>query len=319
MALGEAQLYGHAEIQQSASAEVYAKVIIQQPSEELYGHAEIRNIDSAELYGQGVIRQSISAELYAHEVIRNIDFAELYAHAIIRNIGSAETYGHTIIRQLTSIELYAHAIIRNIGSAEVYGHGIIRNIGSAETYFHLVVRNIGSADLPGQLWVRWPPRLWTNRRYINGVIDLDEKLLGDAKLEYVIEGVMEDIQGYLENADLSYSSWTNITLIPLQILRATTYGVVAALYARHTQTFKSRVIQSITPVRPTVIGDTEKAMNYWEGRLNEMLELYVAAQGGLVMDSSTADEEPVFSMADIPEEAVSEYTPWHRWLGQRDG
>ena len=175
-----------------------------------------------------------------------------------------------------------------------------------------------SAELLMKFWVRWPPRFWTNRRYINGVIDLDEKLLGDATLEYVIEGVMEDIQGYLENADLSYSSWTNITLIPLQILRATTYGVVAALYARHTQTFKSRVIQSITPVRPTVIGDTEKAMNYWEGRLNEMLELYVASQGGLVMDSSTADEEPIFTMDDIPEE-VTGYMPWRRWLGQRDG
>ena len=318
MADGSQELYGHAEVQQPSSVELYAKVLVQQPSEELYAHAIIRNIDSTEAYGHAIIRHPASVELYAHAIIRNIDSAEAYIHLVIRNIDSAEAYGHTIIRQLTSIEIYAHAIIRNIGSAEVYGHGIIRNIGSAEAYGTAEIRQTRTLEIPGQLWVRWPPRFWTNRRYINGVIDLDEKLLGDAVLEYVIEGVMEDIQGYLENADLDYASWTNITLIPIQILRATTYGVVAALYARHTQTFKSRVIQSISPVSPTVIGDTEKAMNYWESRLNEMLELYVASQGGLVMDTSTADEEPIFTMADIPEE-VSGYVPWQTWAGQRDG
>jgi hypothetical protein len=318
MADGSQELYGHAEVQQPSSVELYAKVLVQQPSEELYAHTIIRNTGSAEAYGHAEIRQLTSVEIYAHAIIRNIDSAEAYVHLVVRNIGSAEAYGTAEIRQETSVELYAHAIIRNIDSAEAYGHGIIRNIGSAETYGTAEIRQTRTLDLPGQLWVRWPPRFWTNRRYINGVIDLDEKLLGDAVLEYVIEGVMEDIQGYLENADLAYSSWTNITLIPIQILRATTYGVVAALYARHTQTFKSRVIQSIAPVTPTVIGDTEKAMNYWENRLNEMLELYVSSQGGLVMDTSTADEEPIFTMADIPEE-VSGYVPWQTWAGQRDG
>ncbi len=318
MADGSQELYGHAEVQQPSSVELYAKVLVQQPSEELYAHAIIRNIGSAELYGTADLRQSTSLEVYGHAIIRNIDSAEVYGHGIIRNISSAELYGTAEIRQETSVDLYAHAIIRNIDSAEVYVHLVVRNIGSAELYGTAEIRQTRTLELPGQLWVRWPPRFWTNRRYINGVIDLDEKLLGDAVLEYVIEGVMEDIQGYLENADLDYATWLNITLIPIQILRATTYGVVAALYARHTQTFKSRVIQSISPVTPTVIGDTEKAMNYWEGRLNEMLELYVASQGGLVMDSSTADEEPIFTMADIPEE-VSGYVPWQTWVGQRDG
>ncbi|KKL22786.1 hypothetical protein LCGC14_2431920, partial [marine sediment metagenome] len=191
-------------------------ILFEYSAEDLYAHLVVRNIGTA--------------DLYAHLVIKNIGSAETYGHGIIRNIGSAEAYGHGIIRNIGSAEAYGHGIIRNIGSAEAYGHGIIRNIGSAELYGHAVIRQTRTLELPGQLWVRWPPRFWTNRRYINGVIDLDEKLLGDAVLEYVIEGVMEDIQGYLENADLAYSSWTNITLIPIQILRAATYGVVAALY-----------------------------------------------------------------------------------------
>lgn len=174
-----------------------------------------------------------------------------------------------------------------------------------------------SLNLPAIFWARWPTRLWTTRRYINGVIDLDEKLEGDAILEYVIEGVMEDIQGYLENNGLDHSSWTSIEQIPVQILRATTYGTVAALYARHTQTFRSQVIPSITPVTVTVIGDAEKAMNYWDDRMNEMLEFYVSSQGGLVMESSTEDEEPIFSMEDIPEE-ITEYVSWREWLQRRN-
>jgi len=128
---------------------------------------------------------------------------------------------------------------------------------------------------------------------------------------------MEDTQGYLDNAGLSYSEWTDITLVPVQILRAVTYGTVAALYARHTQTFRSQVIPSITPVTVTVIGDAEKAMNYWEDRMNQMLEFYVTSQGGDVMLTSTLDEEPIFSMEDIPEE-VTEFVSWRIWLQERD-
>jgi len=185
-----------------------------------------------------------------------------------------------------------------------------------DLYCKSTIRHTATLELPAIFWTRFPRRLWTNRRYVNGVIELDEKLLGDAILEYVIEGVMEDTQGYLDNAGLSYSEWTNITLVPVQILRAVTYGTVAALYARHTQTFRSQVIPSVTPVTVTVIGDAEKAMNYWEDRMNQMLEFYVTSQGGDVMLTSTLDEEPVFSMEDIPEE-VTEYVSWRVWLQQR--
>jgi hypothetical protein len=198
---------------------------------------------------------------------------------------------------------------------ELLGKAVI--IHWEDLYCKSIIRHTTTLNLPAIFWTRLPRRLWTNRRYINGVIELDEKLLGDAILEYVIEGVMEDTQGYLDNAGLSYSEWTNITLVPVQILRAVTYGTVAALYARHTLTFRSQVIPSVTPVTVTVIGDAEKAMNYWEDRMNQMLEFYVTSQGGDVMLTSTPDEEPVFSMEDIPEE-VTEFVSWRLWLQERD-
>ena len=128
--ISSAELYGHAIIRNIGSAEAYAKVLIQQPSEELYGHAIIRNISSTEVYGHAEIKQETSAELYAHAIIKNIGSAELYAHAIIKNIGSAELYCHVVIQD--TAELYGHGIIKNIGAAQEYGHGIIRNIGSAD-------------------------------------------------------------------------------------------------------------------------------------------------------------------------------------------
>jgi len=188
--------------------------------------------------------------------------------------------------------------------------------GSAELLGNVIVRNIGSAELPSIFWVRHPYRLWTNRRYLNGVVELTELLIGNAILEYVIEGVMQDIQSYLINAGLDYSGWTNIVLTPKLIRRATTYGTVAALYARRAKTFATRVIPTMAPVTLTAIGDEERAMNHWHDKMNQMLEFYVTSQGGDVMITSTPDEEPIFSTEDIPPE-LTDFTPWYQWLLRR--
>ena len=190
--------------------------------------------------------------------------------------------------------------------------------GSQDLYAHAeIIRQTMFSELPGQLWVRHPYWLWTDRRYLNGVIELDEKLIGNAILEYVIEGVMQDLKCHLIDNNLDYE-WDSIVDTPKLIRRATTYGVVAALYARKAQTFTSRVIPVMAPVTVTVIGDDERAMNHWVDKMNNALELYISAQGGLVMDSSTADEEAVFSMADIPT-TITEYTSWHEFLLLRGG
>ncbi|GAH68526.1 unnamed protein product, partial [marine sediment metagenome] len=235
-------------------------------------------------------------------IIRHSDTAELLGNGIIRHTDTQELVARCAICHSATKDLDANVVI--LHWEDLYGKSIIRHTATP-------------LNLPAIFWARWPRRLWTSRRYINGVIELDEKLLGDASLEYVIEGVMEDTQGYLDNAGLSYSEWTDITLVPVQILRAVTYGTVAALYARHTRTFRSQVIPSVTPVTVTVIGDAEKAMNYWEDRMNQMLEFYVTSQGGDIMLTSTPDEEPVFSMEDIPEE-VTEFVSWRIWLQRRN-
>jgi len=260
------------------------------------------NTGSTDLYGHAVIRQESSAELYGYAIIKNIGSVEAYGHVIIQNIGSAELYGHVIIRHSSSKDLYAKVnIVHWVDLA-----GII------------TIRHIATLNLPSIFWVRHPYRLWTNRRYLNGVIQLNETLLGNAILEYVIEGVMQDIKCQLINNDLDYSEWDDIVDTPKLIRRATTYGVVAALYARKARTFSSRVIPVMTPVTVTVMGDDERAMNHWVDKMNNALELYVSAQGGLLMDSSTADEEPVFSMDDIPP-LLTDYTPWYEWLMKTRG
>ncbi|KKN05151.1 hypothetical protein LCGC14_1090240 [marine sediment metagenome] len=172
-----------------------------------------------------------------------------------------------------------------------------------------------SLTLSSRLAVRQVYPLWTNRRIINGVVTHTENLMGDAKLEVVIEGVMDDIRVWCDSEELSYATWTDIDTVPRAILRATTYGVVAALYARHSKTFQGRVIPTLAPVTVTVTGDDEKAMQYWMGKMETMLDLYLTAEEGARIWVSTADEEPVFTMADIPDAGTSrDLTDWREWL-----
>lgn len=175
----------------------------------------------------------------------------------------------------------------------------------------------GNASLSSRLAVRPVYPLWTNRRFVYGVVQEDENLIGDADLELVIEGVMDDIKVWCNAQDVSYVTWTNLNTVPIAIKRATTYGTVAALYSRRTNTFQSRVIPSVQPVTITVKGDAEKAMNHWENRYKEMLELYMTAEGGARLVVSTADEEPVFSMADIPSGSdPRNVLSWMEWVAE---
>ena len=158
----------------------------------------------------------------------------------------------------------------------------------------------------------WP--WWTSRALVSGVIAASEKLIGDAPFEFIMEGVMDDIKVWCAANDVAYASWTDLPSTPLALKRATTYGVVAALYARNTQTFQGRVVPTLAPVTVTVVGDDEKAMRHWMSKMDAMLELYLSAQGAARFWVSTADEEPVFTMDDIPEAGTDrELTSWHDW------
>lgn len=180
-----------------------------------------------------------------------------------------------------------------------------------------------SSSVHGAFAVRpvWP--YWTNRRLINGVVDEPEKLMGDAKLEIVIEGVMVDLQVWCDAEDVTYSGWTNFDTVPKAIKRATTYATVAALYARRTKTFRSRAIPTVAPVTVTVRGEDEEAMRFWEDKSKTMLELYLSAKGAARLWVSTADEEPVFSMADIPtskrySDKSSDVPSWHAFILEQE-
>lgn len=151
-------------------------------------------------------------------------------------------------------------------------------------------------DLPVTLAVRHSTWLWTNKRYIEGVISGIP--VSDPILEYIIEGVMVDIQGELVNNNLTYD-WDDISEVPKLIKRATTYGVVASLYARGY--FDNRLMVTIRPRGLTVLKeDRDGGMDYWENRMQIMLNLYISSMPSTSLWVDTWDEEPVFTMDDIP-------------------
>jgi hypothetical protein len=172
----------------------------------------------------------------------------------------------------------------------------------------------GSRALKCRFSVRPDYPLWTNRKIINGVVSGSEDLIGDAILEDVIGGVMDDIRVWADaNSVSDIGTWTSLGMVPIAIMRATTYGVVAALYARKTRTFQGKVIPTVAPVAIHVMGDEEKAMRYWIDKQKEMLNLYYAIISGARVLTSTADQEPVFSMNDIVPPPSNDVA-WQDWL-----
>lgn len=171
-----------------------------------------------------------------------------------------------------------------------------------------------SRSLKSKFAVRPDYPFWTNRKIINGVVSGTEDLIGDANLEDVISGVMDDIRVWAEaNSIAIIDDWVSLSETPTAIRRATTYGVVAALYARKTRTFAGKVIPTVAPVAIHVMGDEEKAMRYWIDKEKEMLNLYYAFIGGARVRVSTITEEPVFTMNDIVPPPTGD-VEWYDWL-----
>ena len=257
-----------------------------------------------------------SVELFGEFVVRHSATVNLPTEFTVRQIASADLKGIVTIRHSTAAELKGIAVIRQTGiPLNLFAKFIAQP--NEDLFAEFTIRHSTSQDLHAYFYVRHPYWLWTTRRYLNGVVSLSETLIGDAKLEYVIEGVMEDIQGFFIANNITYSAWTDITTVPTLIRRATTYGTVAALFARNSRTFRSRVIPTSAPITVTTIGDDERAMQHWETKMDEALENYLVAQRSTRIWVSTADEEPIFSMADIPTSAEDEIE-WHQWLQQRN-
>ena len=277
-----------------------------------------RYSSSVSLLVKTVIRNKGSADLLEALIVRNKDSAELLAMGIIRHSASRDLSAQLIVRQPGFRDLMAKVMPRRSASKALFA--VFEPIPNEDLKAESIIRHSTTKMLHADFYIRFPYRFWTNRRYLNGVVSAAETLIGDAVLEFIIEGVMDDIKTWLlANQIQTYTAWTTIENVPITIRRACTYGVVASLYARYTKTFTSRVIPSVAPVTVTVKADEREAMEHWEEKYEQMLDRYLAYTQTGRLFSTTSDEEPVFTMADMPPGAGTTLQEWHKWYNQVEG
>jgi hypothetical protein len=158
-----------------------------------------------------------------------------------------------------------------------------------------------AAEVKADLAVRSPYPLWTNRHYVNGILEANELTLPDPLLESIIVGVMNNVKTWLlANVDEGFQKWTDISLVPRAIIRATTFGVAASVYSRKIYApMKTRAVLRTSPIDVKVLSNIEVAMEYWEGRMNEALDHYYSMMESRVV-VTTSSEEPMFTMDDLP-------------------
>lgn len=304
---------------------------------ELPGEFIIRHADSVEFLGgfDGQVTEDLPAEFIA----RQSDFEDLLGQFIVQYDGFAELVGHfegqaslnlsskLIVRYSAWVKLSGEFITRHkddedlpggfiprrSASVELHGQFISRQADSVELLGKYIIRHTDFAELLGSfdgqatrslfaVFVSRPPYpFWTNRRWVNGVIELSEAGIPDAFLEGIIVSVMDDVKTWLiANEVGQYSSWIDISKTPMAIRRATTYGVVASLYARNVFGPRARYVVKAAPVDVKVLTTNETAMEYWEGMMIRVLEFYLSAQDLDRLWIDTLREDPVFSMEDIP-------------------
>ena len=246
-----------------------------------------------------MIRRSASQDLLAEFSVQQPASADLLGEFISRQPGSAELLAKFTTLRSTFVELLAEFISRQPGSQDL--RAIFQSgQNSTDLPAEFTAIHATSLDFLARFAIRLPWPLWTNRYWLNGVIQLDEADLSDSFLEEVITGVMDDIKTWLIAEEIpQYASWTNIDLTPRAIRRATTYGTVASLYARNIFGPQDEVVR-LAPMDVKVFTTNELAMEYWEAMMNRVLELYLSGSGLLRIWIDTIDEDPVFTMGDIP-------------------
>jgi len=330
-------------VRHSATLDLLGEFIVRQvTSENLLGELIVRHLFSQDLAGELIARQSATLNILGELIARHLATLDLLGEFIVRQVTSEDLLGELIARHLATLDLLGEFIIRQVASEDLLGELIVKQEASVDLHAafesqatvdllgELIVRQSATINLPGKftvkhsakldlpakfqvvhwerllskLWIRHPSRLWTNRRYVNGVVELDETELDDALLEYIIQGVMDDIKSQLiSEAMLIYDSWTDITETPKLIRRATTYGTVASLYSRDINDPNRRIVMGLRPIRiraTEVRSAQERAMDYWESRMEKMMSLYLTSGGRSLMIVDTEDEEAVFSLEDIP-------------------
>jgi len=166
-----------------------------------------------------------------------------------------------------------------------------------------------SKKMKAVITIRQESDLWTTQKSIHIRLGITEEDIRDLQF---------DVQAELDLADIDYSTWTKLSLVPNMIRKAVTYGAIEILLARKLQSFKSRVVPYAGPVRFEVVErDASKAIQYFHAKMELSLEKYVAiSQGGKILATSTEDEEPIFDMEDLEDKVQesAEYTSWYVWL-----
>ncbi len=338
-------LLGEFDVRQETSVDLLA-YFEGQTSEDLLGEFVIRHLASTDLPGEFSIRrtatldlpglfdvrQERAEDLLGAFIVRHLVSEDLLAEFIIRKAGIVNLSGFFIVRQPASGDLFAffegQASVNLLGafdvrreaSRELFGYfKTTYSIGSEDLYVSFVVGQGAedlycqfvalaavAEDLYASLNVRHPYPFWTDRELLNGVVRLNEAAIGDAALEEVIGGVMNDVRSWLlANEVASYTQWTDITKTPRAIQRATTYGTVASMYARRIFSPQSMAVR-VAPMDFKVITTHEAAMEYWEGKMDAALENYLISIGQIRIWVDTADEDPEFSMEDIEKSSIPE-------------
>ena len=298
------------------------------------GRLSLQNKGSEDLLARGDVRGSSSKDLLSVLSIQGLGSENLLAVMEIRNEDSRDFVGTISVRNKSSKDYLEILSVRGKGSKDFLSRFRIRERASVDLASKLAVRHRGSRDLIGitsvqnkstrdlsaKFQIPSVPIQWALRRSIDARLGMSAKDLGDLAMEDFISEGMLDVKGELDVQEISYSSWTRYPLVPNQIKRATMYATIEIIIARKLQSFKSRVIPSIGPLRYEVVErDSMKAINYFHGKRMEAIDKYVATQaaGGSYMSSSTIDEEPVFDMKDLQDKAAGEVdgeTSWFRWL-----
>ena len=281
--------------------------------------ALIRNMSTEAISINASIRNIGVKAISSSLTIRKTNTIPISMNSLIRNASTEFLSSNVVIRHSSSLALSTYARIRHSGSIDLPQNALIRNAGIAVFSFNALIRNKSSKNL--SLWtdIRHETGLWCKVRSIHVRLGIDAKDIRDLHLEDFILEAMIDVQTELDLADVDYSSWIKYSLVPNSIRIATMYGAIVILIARKVQSFKTRLIPSVGPMRYEVIErDSTKAIKYFEGRRDLALEQYVDKQiavFGSAMSSSTMDEEPVFDMIDLQDKVggVGERS-WYRWL-----
>ena len=295
---GSQELLGELVVRRDASQELGASFDAQ-VSLNLPAKFTVRRDGSQELLGELVIRRDGSHELLGEFDVRRDGSQEVLAEFIIRRDGDQDLPAKFISRQAGSQDLLSEFIVRHPRSEDLKSTFQVGQ-GSTDLLAKFTVRRSDTGELSARFAIRLPWPLWTNRYWLNGVVQLDEAKIPDSFLEEIITGVMDDIKTWLIAEEIGqYSGWTNIDVTPRAIRRAATYGTVASLYARNIFGPQDLVIR-VAPMDAKIFTSSEAAMEYWEAMMLRVLELYLSGVGLLRIWIDTIDEDPVFTMEDIP-------------------